>query len=261
MKKDIDISPEKIELERYRNMVKLYASDLESRKEVLSKLIKEIETFEEFFTKTIGKRYEKLREIDYEMEKYTKKDEELKIKVEAEYSKFKEYSVPARNIEILEDRNNSIKELYKEIVKEIHPDRSSDENERRIKTDILKEINIAYEEGNKDKMMVIYNKWKYNPESINLNTVGEELIFAIRTMYTLQKDLSEIDSDINEISSSDIYILKKEVDRYKGTNRNPIKDICVSLDKEIQNKRQLLRFLQLLEEKSNMGNKVRNRKV
>lgn len=261
MKEEIDISPEKLELERYRNMVKIYTSDVENKKRMLTKLIKEVEVFEEFFTRTIGKRYDQLREIDYKMEEYMKQDDSLRAKVESEYSKFKQYSIPAKNVEILEERNNSIKKLYKEIVKEIHPDRSSNEYERRIKTDMLKEINIAYEEGNKEKMLILYNNWKYNPEGMSLNTVGEELIFAIRTMYKLQKDLSEIDRDIEDVENSDVYILKKEVDRYKGTNRNPIRDICVSLDREIQNKRQLIRFLQLLEENANKGNKVKNKKV
>lgn len=261
MKEEIDISPEKLELERYRNMVKIYASDIENKKGVLTKLIRETEAFEGFFTRTIGKRYDQLREIEYKMEEYMRKDHSLKAKVESEYSKFKGYSIPIKNIEILEERNNSIKEIYKEIVKEIHPDRSSSEHERKAKTDMLKEINIAYEEGNKEKMLILYNKWKYNPEGISLNTVGEELIFVIRTMYKLQKDLSEIEREIDDISDSDIYMLKKEVDRYKGTNINPIRDICISLDKEIQNKRQLLRFLQLLEENAKKGNKVRNRKV
>ena len=56
--------------------------------------------------------------------------------------------------------SESLKKLYREVAKAIHPDLTTDEKERVRREKLMAEANLAYGEGNEAKLQSILSEWK-----------------------------------------------------------------------------------------------------
>lgn len=253
-------SPEEKELDKYRKAYDELMSDYEKKEKSLNNMKTILDRFENRFVKYLGRKYEIIDELDYKLKEFKKQRSSFTQTYDFKYDfddifeevKKREEDIIVKNKETEKDK--SLKEIYRDMVKEIHPDRTGNDEDEKVRTDIMAEINQAYREKDKERMMIIYNKWKSNPNSVDGEGTGDKLVRLIRSIYTLQNSICDVENEKRKVCNSDLYMLKKEMDRLRAVGVDGMRGISQSLDKEIAMKKRIVRFFDLLKEQVDSQN-------
>src|SRR3989304_4909645 len=104
--------------------------------------------------------------------------------------------------------SESLKKLYREVAKRIHPDLTTDEEERTRRQQLMVEANRAYEEGDEERLEAILREWESSPESVKGEGPGTDLVRAIRKIAQVEERLPTIETEIADFKRSDLYKLK-----------------------------------------------------
>lgn len=251
-----ELAVKKVELENLQR-------ELTEEELKLNNIKFELDKFKNEFSKTVGTRYRKLDEIGEKICAFKKEKiindffknynmnfnqvfEELDIELDKSIIACNEKSDKPKE-------KSSLKNLYRQIVKEIHPDIILDENKKAIRNDLMIEVNEAYKEKDEEKLKSIICSWKNSPENVEGEGIGAELIRIIRGIYQTREKKEYVIIELEEIKKSEIYGLKELVDKENVRGRNVISNMCCELDSNINKAKKLLNLLsviKLLSEKS-----------
>jgi DnaJ-domain-containing protein 1 len=126
----------------------------------------ELQNFEREYQQIIGTRYTELERIEIQI---------------AEYMAYLESN---RDFNPSED----IKQVYRQVAKLIHPDLTTDPQQKIVRQKLMTEANQAYEDGNIDRLREILRSWESRPEAVEGEGIGAELIriTRINTIDSLQ---------------------------------------------------------------------------
>ena len=119
-------SPEEEELALKKAELEGMESELAQGELNLTTFQAELHSFEQQYLGLIGSRYTELERI------------------EAQITEYMDYLESSRNFK----PSDSLKKLYREVAKRVHPDLATDEEERTKRQDLMAAANQAYEEGN-----------------------------------------------------------------------------------------------------------------
>lgn len=158
-----------------------------------------------------------------------------------EYEKFEKPSQSQTN---KTEVSKEIKKLYRRIASIIHPDKSTDEKGREIRTRLMANLNEAYAAGNINKMKDILDEWESSPDAITGDGIAVDLVRVIRTIAQVKRRLSKIEEDIQEIIASDDYQLMLDVHEADAKGKDILKDLAASIDIRIQRAREQFSVLQ-----------------
>jgi hypothetical protein len=121
------------------------------------------------------------------------------------------------------DRENSdsvpnIKELYRKVAKSIHPDLSTDEEERKWRQKLMAEANSAYAKEDGESLHAILRQWENSPESCKGRGFAAELMHISRKIFSIREKLCALEDEIESLMNSDIYRLMTRIEeaRYEG---------------------------------------------
>jgi DnaJ-class molecular chaperone len=137
--------------------------------------------------------------------------------------------------------SDSLKKLYREVAKRIHPDLATDETEKVRRQQLMIEANQAYESGDEEKLKAILQNWESSPESVQ--GVAVELIRMIRKISQCRQQLSEIEKEIQLLEETDLYQLRDQVMNAQKSGRDLLADIARHLDEQISEAQQRLNEL------------------
>ncbi|HXX45200.1 MAG TPA: hypothetical protein VEJ38_10745 [Candidatus Acidoferrales bacterium] len=126
-----------------------------------------------------------------------------------------------------------MKRLYRDVAKKIHPDLTSDRNDRARRQQLMAEANQAYERGDQDRLVKILTEYEHSPEAVEGEGPGAELIRVIRRVSQARSRLAEIEAEMQEVLRSDLYQLKLRVDEADKTGRNTLKEMIAKVDEQI----------------------------
>jgi len=129
--------------------------------------------------------------------------------------------------------SESIKNKYREAAKKIHPDLSLDEKERERRNAAMSEINNAFEEGNENKIDQILREWQSDPENIQGEDLGAQLIRTIRKIAQAENRIEKIKLEIEEISISEIFKLKEKYYQKKQMGIDLLDEMVSYLERKI----------------------------
>ncbi|WBW95138.1 J domain-containing protein [Oceanirhabdus sp. W0125-5] len=249
------ISPEEREYTKYLKEFNELEKEYEIKKERLNMLKKTIMRFEEKFIRKLALRYRTIDKLDYQLKEYKKVEKFHKREFQSMFKEAEKTFEPL-TFKNSKNENKDIKSIYREIVKEIHPDRSRDFDEEKLLTKLMSDVNEAYKNNDKVKMLAIYNNWRNDPDYINEESVAGKLVRVIRQVYNIKNEIEIVEKDVLELQQSELCEFKKEVDRYKRRGIDIMNQMAMSLDKEIAFKRRVVRFFQLLKEASINNSKI-----
>jgi hypothetical protein len=126
-----------------------------------------------------------------------------------------------------------MKRLYREVAKRVHPDLTSDREDRTKRQQLMADANDAYERGDESKLVKILTEYECSPEAVQGEGAGAELIRVIRRISQARGRLSEIEAEMQELLRSDLYQLKSRIDEAQKHGRDVLKEMVAKVEEQI----------------------------
>lgn len=205
------LTPEEEELASKASLLKTMESELAQRELDLATLHVDLHAFERQYQKTIGIKYLELDQIETQIAQYI------------------DYLEEVRNF----TPSESLKKLYREVAKQIHPDLATDETEREHRKDLMIEVNQAYEDGDEERLHEILYRWQSNPETVKGNGLGAELIRTLRKISQSRDRIAVIEEEYIAVMQTELYELKKQVNIAEESGTDLLGEMAFILDEQI----------------------------
>jgi hypothetical protein len=247
------LSPEELEFSiKTEQLGKLENSLLQLELEFNS-LQMEISTFQRRYVEFIVKRMYELDNVEVKIAQYLISTDPNNPEYRQKLNKFKEQVDEAEKAFAREKKalsksdfkpSDSLKNLYRDIARKVHPDLSVDDEEREKRTKIMAEVNEAYQNGDEKRLEQILNEWQYSPENVSGEDVGSQLIKAIRKIAQAQKRIIIIENEIKILKGTEIYELQEKSKESRKDGIDLLIQMSGYLDVQIHERKQYLEFLQ-----------------
>ena len=131
-----------------------------------------------------------------------------------------------------------MKRLYREVAKRVHPDLTSDRDDRAKRQQLMAEANQAYERGDAARLTGILTEYEHSPEAVEGEGPGAELVRVIRRVSQARSRLAEIEAEMQGLLRSDLYQLKSRVDEAEKSGQDVLKEMIGKVDEQIALARQ-----------------------
>lgn len=133
-----------------------------------------------------------------------------------------------------------LKRLYRDVARKIHPDLTSDRDDRAKRQGLMAQANEAYECGDEAQLTKILTEYEFSPEAVQGEGAGPELIRVIRRISQARSRLSEIEAELQELLRSDLHQLKMRVGEAEKRGRDVVAEIIAKVNEQVaQAKRRL----------------------
>ena len=230
--------PEERELENKKAELASLEAELVQRELDFATLRTELRSVESRYLGTVGILYAELDQIEAEIAEAEARrrpsdlgaqDHATRARTQAEES-----AQTARAAgESKPKPTESLKKLFREVAKRIHPDLATNDADRARRQKLMAEANRAYEEGDEAKLQAILSEWETSPESVEGEGVGPELIRVIRKVAQIQRRLVEIEGEMQQLRTSDLYQLWAKTDEAETQGRDLFKEMASQVEQEI----------------------------
>jgi hypothetical protein len=242
------VKPEEQELARKREEQVALEGDLAERELRSANLRAELGAFERQYLHHVGLRYAELDEYKAQIAERLAKEQpeneraqqaarEARARAGETKSAAGEKAAEAPRAF---NASREMKRLYREVAKRIHPDLTSDRDDRAKRQQLMAEANQAYEQGDEAQLTRIFNEYECSPEAVQGEGPGAELIRVIRRISQARGRLAEIEAETQELLRSDLYQLKSRVDEAQKHGRDVLKEMVAKVDDQIMQARRRL---------------------
>jgi len=240
--------PEEQELARKREEQTALESELAEREERAASLRAELSSFERRYLHDVGMRYAELDELKAQMAERAAKSQPGAERAQHAAREARARADETKSAASEEDiqapkqfkASPEMKRLYREVAKRIHPDLTSDRDERARRQLLMAEANKAYEQGDESRLSKILNAYEASPETVQGEGAGAELIRVIRRISQVRSRIAEIEAEAQELLRSDLYQLKSRVEEAEQHGRDVLKEMVDKVEQQIaQAKRRL----------------------
>lgn len=221
------MTPEEIELNKKRKVLDRLKDRLADREEELEDLRIELDLFEGKYKIEVARYYADLDELEAEIAeeelKLVPDDEEIKKKVE-ELRRRAELS--AAEAETDSDGHTDFKptaeakKAYHNLARIIHPDLALDAEEKERRHVLMSQLNEAYSSGDQARLDKLAEAFRDSPDMISGDSIGDNLVRAIRQIYQIKKRLAEIVKEMEDARQSETYALREKAESEKSEGRD-----------------------------------------
>lgn len=244
-------NPEEEELRLKRQELKDLENQLVERELYLVGLKAELSVFERMYLRKVGVLYGELDEISAQFAETQAQREPNNREVQETARQARGRADTTRatttNIALSEvagfSPSTSLKSLYREVAKRIHPDLAVDELDRSKRQRLMSEANKAYEEGDETRLREILEEYESSPDTVRGEGTAHDLVRVIRKIAQVRKRLSEIEEDAEEILESDLAELKSRADEAIEQGRDLLDEMAESIRAEIRRAKEQLNEL------------------
>lgn len=136
-----------------------------------------------------------------------------------------------------------LKRLYRDVARRIHPDLTSDRDDRAKRQALMAQANEAYERGDESLLTKVLTEYECSPEAVKGDGAGADLIRVIRGISQARSRLSEIEAELQELLRSDLHQLKARVDQAEQHGRDVLAEIIGKVDEQVAQARRRLENL------------------
>lgn len=231
-------TPEERELEKKQGELLALEEELIHRELDLATLRAELSDFEGHYLRTVGVLYAELDEIEAEIAEAQARlkptDTHAQEHAAHARAQAQESSETARTItEPRTKPTESLKRVFRDVAKRIHPDLATNDMDRARRQKLMAEANLAYENGDEAKLRSILADWETSPDTVEGEGVGAELVRVIRKIAQIQKRLSEIESEFQQLNTSDLLQLRAKADEAEEQGRDLLKEMASQVERKI----------------------------
>ena len=232
-------SPNAAALPEWRAQLAAVRNRLAERELELAQIRARLTAFEGRYLRQVGILYAELDELEariaerevalYESESARRRAEELRQQArETHEAAFGE----AREAEEFEPPT-SLKALFREVAKRIHPDFARDDAEQKHFTLLMASANQAYRRGDAETLQRLLD----DHLEINASVVGEddaaELLRITRQIRHAERDLAMLDREQETLLGGEIAQLSLDAEAAAGAHRDLLTELASSLREQI----------------------------
>jgi regulator of replication initiation timing len=247
------MTPEEIELDKKRRVLDRLKDRLADREEELAELRAELDLFEGRYKIEVARYYADLDEIEAEIAeeelKLVPDDEEIKKKVEELRRRAAESAAEAETDASGETDfkpTAEAKKAYHNLARIIHPDLALDADEKERRHVLMAQLNEAYSIGDQTRLNKLAEDFRDSPDLISGDSVGDNLVRAIRQIYQIKKRLAEIVEEMQTAKLSETYILREKAEAEKQAGRDMLAQMAARTKVHIQKSQRRLENLRNL---------------
>jgi hypothetical protein len=232
--------PEDAELDQKRAELAELETRLSELEFQLLNLKIELAEFETLYFARVGSLYAELDEIEAEIAERAAQREPTDPRVAAEAHEARARAKEsARAVEEApkeatpKQRPETLRDLYRAVAKRIHPDLAGNDSDRHLRERLMKEANLAYEQGDEAKLRELLEEYEHSPDAICGNDIGAELVRVIRRINVARRRIQDIEAALEQLMISDTYKLKIEADSATREGRNTLEELANRLRSKI----------------------------
>jgi hypothetical protein len=236
-------TPNDLALLDQREQLAAVRSTLAERESELAQLRAQLKTFEGRYLRQVGILYAELdeleariaeREVDlYDSESARRRAEEARQQAQQTHDAAFGDAAEAEEF----DPPPSLKTLFRDVAKRIHPDFARDDAEQRHFTLLMARANQAYSRGDLETLQRMLDDHR----EINASIVGEgaaaELLRIARQICHAQRDIALLDAERHTLLSSDIAHLHRDAEAAAREHRDLLTELAASLRQQIADAR------------------------
>lgn len=244
-------SPEEIELAKKRQELAGLLEEQSRCERDLSAIKAEIRVFERAYEQLLDGRISELEQLEWQISGLLGSDAGEEHHKYYHTSDYETTSRPLGTTSLLDDdpdtttilEEKSLKALYREVAKTIHPDLGMDDNERFRRQELMVIANQAYQEGDRTGLQRLLREWQLGPETAKGLDIGSELIRLIRQLAHVRQTIHELRDRTSELISSDIYRFKQRVDDALSDGIDLLAEMAATVDLDLAKARKRLALL------------------
>ena len=216
-----DRSSDERELEEKQQELTDLEFTLAQRELDLATFQAELENFERHYMQVVGMRQQELERIEAQILDYQ------------------------ASLEAMQNFNPSLtlKQLYRDLAKQIHPDLATDPEERQRREQIMAEVNRAYAAGDAERLQMLFEEWRNSPESIQGDDTQAILQRTLRKIAQSQSRLTSIEAQIQSLEQTDLFLLWQKQEQVEKLGRNLLNEMANQLEQQIQTAQDQLKQL------------------
>jgi len=242
------LNPEEQELARKRAERATIESELAERELRSANLRAEMGAFEQQYLHFVGSRYAELDELRAGIAERLAKEQPGNARAREAANQAREHAKETKSAAGDKmasaprafESSPEMKRLYRDVAKRIHPDLTSDRNDRAKRQSLMAEANEAYQRGDEVRLAKILTEYEWSPEQVQGEGAGAELVRVIRGISQARGRLAEIEAELQELLRSELYQLKTRVDEAERDGRDVLKEMIDKVEDQIaQAKRRL----------------------
>lgn len=214
----IELTPEEIELGKKNRLLERLKDRLADREEEMVDLRGELEQFEAQYKMKVGRLYAELDDIEAKIaeEEYKLVPDDEEIKKKAEELRHRAEESAASNEDAADcsfkwNPTPEAKKIYHDLARIIHPDLALDPQEKEKRHGLMAKLNDAYAAGDQKQLNKLVDDFKNSPDVIKGDTVGDDLVRAIRQIAQIKVRLTELREEKLKAELSELYVLLEKV--------------------------------------------------
>ena len=233
--------PEEEELHLKRRELEEIEKQLIERELQLVSLRGELADFERVYIKNVGSRYAELDEIEAQIAEFHAArfpaDVAAQTEAHGARSRADESHASATELTVKDTKrfssSPSLKSLYREVARRIHPDLAVDDADRAKRQRLMAEANRAYENGDEERLRAILEEYESSPEAVSGEGTAVELVRIIRKIAQVKRRLTEIEAEQRKVMMSDLFELKRKVDEGAKQGRDILNEMASAIQSRI----------------------------
>jgi DNA repair exonuclease SbcCD ATPase subunit len=206
-------------------------AELTERELFLANLRAELAAFEGRYLREVGVLYAELDDWNAKIAELAAEEDgseeaksaAAKARVQAEESYAAAYGEAAKAAEF--SPTPELKALFREVVRQIHPDNAADEADCLLRNRLMAEANLAYKRGDEAALRKILEEYKSSPESVRGGGVQADLRRILLQIGRIRKRLADIEAEIADLTSSEIALLMAKVESAKAKGRDSLAEM------------------------------------
>ena len=202
-------SPEEIELGKYKEQVAQAEGQMLELEAELADMLRSIKWFKDQMTATIAPLILKLHILDVEVAAARGNKAGLDKALQALRELLGDYSgaptTPPDSDADWQEKpaDDELKSMFRDAAKKIHPDLADDEQDRKLRTRLMADLNEAYAKGDKDAIRNIVDQYNASEDAVQGEGVGYDLMRMIRRLYQIRNHITELVSMKASLEQSD----------------------------------------------------------
>lgn len=129
------------------------------------------------------------------------------------------------------------KKAYRKAAMLMHPDRATSDAERERRTQMMAQVNLAYERGDQAALEKLIIEFGEDPEAIDGVDAASKMEKADRRIAQLRRRMAEIEQELDALREAEIFQLMTAVEEAEAMGDNPLGDLSAQLLQELARRR------------------------